>query len=207
MIYELAVVACSEVSDDKVNVVTEMIKDVITKSKGDILVQDDWGIKTFAQPTKKGVEKGKYFYYIYQSCTTCNEEIARRLKIDEDILKSLFVKLGEDDSQEKIVKNLKTPFSKKYHGSVTDEKDENSRDVEKDRKRFARKRTCWFRAKGIEPTWKDPATFSWLVNEFGKISPARVSGVSRKYQRLVTNEIKRARQIGITSYLNSNIAR
>ncbi|OFZ37462.1 MAG: 30S ribosomal protein S18 [Bdellovibrionales bacterium RIFOXYD12_FULL_39_22] len=58
----------------------------------------------------------------------------------------------------------------------------------------------------MTPSWKDPATYSWLISEFGKISPARVSGISRKYQRRITSEIKMARQLGIASYLSNRIA-
>ncbi|OFZ28009.1 MAG: 30S ribosomal protein S18 [Bdellovibrionales bacterium RIFOXYB1_FULL_37_110] len=78
-------------------------------------------------------------------------------------------------------------------------------DIEKDRRRFARRRNCWFIARGIKADWKDPKTYMWLINEFGKISPARVSGVSTKHQRFVNSAIKRARQLNIVSHLSDAV--
>jgi ribosomal protein S18 len=63
--------------------------------------------------------------------------------------------------------------------------------------------TAFFKSNNIIADWKDPKTYSWLVNEFGKISAARVSGVSRKHQRYVTTAIKRARTLGIISHISS----
>ena len=74
------------------------------------------------------------------------------------------------------------------------------------RKKFARKKTCWFAAKSIKADWKDPKTYGWLVNEFGKISPARVTSISRKHQRFANNAVKRARNIGLISQLSDQTA-
>ena len=80
-------------------------------------------------------------------------------------------------------------------------------DVDKDRKMFAKKKSDWFIAKKTTPDWKDPSTYSWLVNEFGKISPARVTGLTPKNHRLAVAAIKRGRAMGLISYLSSHTAR
>ena len=72
---------------------------------------------------------------------------------------------------------------------------------------FARRKSCWFTANKTAPDWKDPMSYAWLVSEFGKISPARVTGISRKMQRLATVNIKRARGIGLLSYMSGRTAR
>ena len=106
------------------------------------------------------------------------------------------------------MENYKCPFSTgKYKGSVTDSlKDDAEETVEKDRRKFARKKSCWFTAKKVKADWKDPGTYAWLINEFGKITPARVSGISRKHQRFADYAIKRARQVGLASSLTGRIA-
>ncbi len=206
MIYELAIVANEKVGDDGIAKITDSISEVVKQKDGDVLIQDDWGVKFFAQTTSSGVKKGHFVYYIFKADPSFNLELARRFKINESILKTMFVKLGEDLDQDKLIKSYKTPFSKKYNGSVTEDFDEkDERDIAKDRKKFARKKSCWFKAKNISPNWKDPATYSWLINEFGKISPARISGISKKYQRFATTEIKRARQLGIASHMSNQI--
>ena len=80
-------------------------------------------------------------------------------------------------------------------------------DVDKDRKMFAKKKSDWFIAKKTTPDWKDPSTYSWLVNEFGKISPARVTGLTPRNHRLAVAAIKRGRAMGLISYLSSHTAR
>ena len=85
-----------------------------------------------------------------------------------------------------------------YWGEIVDPDGER-----RDRKRFSKGKHCFFKSNNIEANWKDPKTYSWLVNEFGKISAARVSGVSRKHQRYVTTAIKRARNLGIISHLSN----
>lgn len=204
MIYELAVVAQAAIGDEKVASLNEMISAVVREYEGEVLVQDDWGVKKMAQATSNGVEKGRFLYFIYSANSECNKEISRRLGINEEVIKRLFVKLGTE--ADKIVKGYKTPFSKKYNGSQTDVIEEKSGEMEKDRKKFARRKSCWFTAKSIKADWKDPATYSWLINEFGKISPARISGTSSKHQRFVTAAVKRARQVGIVSHMSNRIA-
>ena len=76
-------------------------------------------------------------------------------------------------------------------------------DVDKDRRMFSRKKNCWFCAKDASPDWKNPHSYSWLVNEFGKISPARVSGLCSKHQRHATTAIKRGRNIGVLSIVSN----
>jgi len=51
------------------------------------------------------------------------------------------------------------------------------------------------------------SSYSWLVNEFGKISPARVTGLRPKFQRMSTTAIKRGRCMGLISYMSSETAR
>lgn len=80
-------------------------------------------------------------------------------------------------------------------------------DVDKDRKMFSKKRSDWFLAKKTSPDWKDPSTYAWLVNEFGKISPARVTGLTPKNHRLAVACIKRGRAMGLISYLSNHTAK
>lgn len=204
MIYELALVARAEIGDDVAGQLKDLVSEVASQYKSEVLLSDDWGVKSFAQPSSHGVSKGRYLYFIYKSDSAdLNSELERRFKINESVLKSGLFKLGLDEDAEKIVKAFKSPFSKKYAGSVLDENEDTG--VEKNKRKLVRRKVCWFTVNNIMADWKDPNTFSWLVNEFGKISPARVTGVSRKHQRFVTTAIKRARQMGVASYLTGRI--
>lgn len=206
MIYELSLVAKSALSDDQVATLIGMVTEVVTAHEGEVLLTDDWGVKSFAQPTSNGVKTGRFVYFMYKANNANNTELNRRIKINEDIIKTMIIKLSDEVADaETLVKGFKSPFSKKFNGSITDKEDDNG-DSEKDKRRFARKRSCWFTANGIKADWKDPKTFNWLINEFGKISPARISGISRKHQRFAEVAIKRARNIGVASHLTGRFA-
>jgi len=205
MIYECALVAKADLPSEDLDSLKQLVREVIQSFDGEVFIEDDWGSRVLSQATSNGTKNGHYLYFMYRANNQTNTELHRRFGINESVMKSLVVKLDDnDDAAGDLVKNFKTPYSKKYAGSVTDADEEGS-DVDRDRRNFSRRRNCWFSAKRIKADWKDPKTFSWLVNEFGKISPARVSGISRKHQRFAEVAIKRARNMAIISHLSSRI--
>jgi len=204
MIYELSLVSTKEATESDQAEFSKMVGEVIKENGGEVLLEDNWGQRNFAQQTSDGLKGGNYQYFLYRGNGASNVEIIRRLKINEKALKHLVIKLGEDRFQEKIVKAYKSPYSKTHPGSVTDSED-NDGEEGREKKKFTRRRGCWFSSKKFKADWKDPATFTWLINEFGKISPARISGVSRKHQRFATTAVKRARQLGIVSHLSNRV--
>ena len=204
MIYELSLVAKADLGEDALASLKQIVTETAKSFEGEIVVEDDWGRLILAQPTRKGVGSGHFLYFLFSANNRCNTELARRFRINEDILRHLLVARGGDSEREALVKAYKTPFSKNYHGSAT--KIEGKDGEEPNPRKFARRRTCYFRANNICADWKDPDTYTWLINEFGKISPGRVSGVSTKHQRFVTAAIKRARQIGIVGHMSNHVA-
>lgn len=198
MIYEAAYVLRTEATEEAIKAMTDLVAETVKSFNGEVLVTDNWGVKTFAQPTSKGVTKGNYFYLIYKADTTCNLELERRFKISEDVLKFMFVNLGVDADQEAAVKAYKKPGTSEVAEGV---------DPEKEKKMFQKRKSCYFSAKKTSPDWKDPASYAWLVNEFGKISPARVTGLRPKFQRMATTAIKRGRCMGLISYMSNQTVR
>ncbi|MBL7666065.1 MAG: 30S ribosomal protein S18 [Bacteriovoracaceae bacterium] len=201
MIYETAVVVRPDAGDDVLAKLKANIKDAITSTNGELLVEDDWGVKTFAQPMEGGKTQGRYVYFMYKSNGQGNTEIERRYRISEEVMRFIVVNLGTDAEAEKIKKDYKNPNSRSADA------DRGRFDAEKEKKLFAKRSSCWFSAKKTQPDWKDPNTYSWLVNEFGKISPARVTGLRPKFQRSATRAIKQARTMGLISFLSGQIAR
>jgi small subunit ribosomal protein S18 len=65
-----------------------------------------------------------------------------------------------------------------------------------------RKKYCRFKKSGIKYIdYKDPDFLLRLVNEQGKILPRRLTGTSLKYQRKVSQAIKRARHLALLPYV------
>jgi len=61
---------------------------------------------------------------------------------------------------------------------------------------------CRFKKNGIKYIdYKDASFLMYLVNEQGKILPRRLTGTSLKYQRKVSQAIKRARHLALMPYV------
>ncbi len=61
---------------------------------------------------------------------------------------------------------------------------------------------CRFQRSGIKYIdYKDPDFLLKFVNEQGKLLPRRLTGTSSKYQRKVSQAVKRARHLAILPYV------
>ena len=64
------------------------------------------------------------------------------------------------------------------------------------------KKYCRFKKAGIKYIdYKDPDFLMRFVNEQGKILPRRITGTSLKYQRKVSQAIKRSRHLALMPYV------
>ncbi|GAA4447052.1 hypothetical protein GCM10023091_41340 [Ravibacter arvi] len=75
--------------------------------------------------------------------------------------------------------------------------------VEKSRNQ---KKYCRFKKAGIKYIdYKDADFLLKLVNEQGKILPRRLTGTSLKYQRKVSQAIKRARHLALLPFVGDQL--
>ncbi|HZK93410.1 MAG TPA: 30S ribosomal protein S18 [Prolixibacteraceae bacterium] len=65
-----------------------------------------------------------------------------------------------------------------------------------------KKKYCRFKKNGIRYVdYKDPEFLKKFLNEQGKILPRRLTGTSLKYQRKVSQAVKRSRMIALLPYV------
>jgi len=70
---------------------------------------------------------------------------------------------------------------------------------------FKRKKFCRFTAEGVkEIDYKDVEILKDFVTENGKIIPARITGTKAKYQRQLTDAIKRARFLALMPFTDNH---
>lgn len=68
--------------------------------------------------------------------------------------------------------------------------------------RGKRKKRCPFTAAGIKQIdYKDVDTLNKFITERGKILPRRITGVSARYQKQLTEAIKRARHVALLPFV------
>jgi len=64
-----------------------------------------------------------------------------------------------------------------------------------------RRKQCYFTANEIaEIDYKDVELLKKFITESGKIVPSRITGTSAKYQRQLSNAIRRARVLALLPY-------
>jgi small subunit ribosomal protein S18 len=69
-----------------------------------------------------------------------------------------------------------------------------------------RKKYCRFKKNGIKYIdYKDPNFLLKFVNDQGKILPRRITGTSLKYQRKVSQAVKRARHLALLPYVTDSL--
>jgi small subunit ribosomal protein S18 len=65
---------------------------------------------------------------------------------------------------------------------------------------------CRFKKSGIKYVdYKDPKFLFKFVNDQGKLLPRRITGTSLKFQRKVSQSVKRARHLALMPYVGDNL--
>ena len=68
--------------------------------------------------------------------------------------------------------------------------------------RAKRRKVCFFTSNGITNIdYKDVEFLKKFLNEQGKLLPRRLTGNSLKYQRKVSDAVKKARQMALLPYV------
>ena len=69
-----------------------------------------------------------------------------------------------------------------------------------------RKKYCRFKKNGIKYIdYKDENFLLKFINEQGKLLPRRLTGTSAKYQRKVSQAVKKARHLALLPYVADNL--
>ena len=85
--------------------------------------------------------------------------------------------------------------------------EEKKSDLPMRRGMFRRKKQCPFSDEGAQVIdYKDVKLLRRYISERGKMIPSRITGVSRKKQRRLSQAIKRARYLGLLPYVVSKTA-
>jgi small subunit ribosomal protein S6 len=98
--YELLFIVNPECEDDRLKEVIEKFTGIVTRDGGEILKVEEWGRQKLAYEIGK-FSKGSYVLLGFAGGTTLASELERNLRLDEQILKFLTVKLSDQVDPEK----------------------------------------------------------------------------------------------------------
>lgn len=92
--YELTVIISPQVDEEKLKATVDKISHWVTDKGGNVVQIDPQGKRKLAYPIKKFME-GNYLMAKFQADAKMTKEIETNLKMSEDILRYLLIKVGE----------------------------------------------------------------------------------------------------------------
>lgn len=91
--YELVLVIKPDLAEGKFEATLDSLNRLITGKGGVVTSTDKWGKKKLAYPIKKASE-GNYVLIKFQSKPAFTKELEANLRISEDVLRHLLVRVG-----------------------------------------------------------------------------------------------------------------
>ncbi len=95
MSYELVYIVRPTVDEQSLAALSERVEKIVTANGGEITRRDDWGKRRMAYPISK-FHEGFYTVLQLNLPTTAVREIERSLKLTEEVLRYLVVRLDAD---------------------------------------------------------------------------------------------------------------
>ena len=102
--YENTIIARQDLAEKELNAVKEKYSELINKSSGKIIKIEEWGLLNLANKIKN-YKKGFYIHYKFEGDKNTLEELNKRAKIDNSIIRYLTVKYKKLDLKNEFSKN------------------------------------------------------------------------------------------------------
>jgi len=126
--YECTVILAPEVPKNQISDVQAELSSIVEKFDGTISKHEYWGLRSTAYP----IEKFTRAHYIYFNITATPEaiiELERKMKIREDVLRYLTVRIDSLDEEPTIMMQNKLKDDARKEGrDGRNDKDKDSRD-------------------------------------------------------------------------------
>ncbi|MFN3198404.1 MAG: 30S ribosomal protein S6 [Bradymonadia bacterium] len=114
--YELIYILQPEVTDEGRAKLEGRINEVYESEKIQIVKREEWGKRKLAYeikhtPSGTDCSKGIYFYTVFAALPGVTQEIERRLRLNDDCIRFMTIKLDEDYSLEAALAEAGAPES------------------------------------------------------------------------------------------------
>ena len=90
--YELTVVVSAKLEDEERAATLERVKELITRFGGNVTDVDDWVKRKLAYEIQK-MREAYYYFVHFEADATCPAEVENRIRIMEDVIRYLCVRL------------------------------------------------------------------------------------------------------------------
>lgn len=112
--YELIYILQPEVADEGRTKLEERINQILEGEGVHVLKREEWGKRKLAYeikhtPSGSDCSKGIYFYIVFAALPGITQEIERRLRLADDCIRFMTIKLDEDYSLESALAEAGAP--------------------------------------------------------------------------------------------------
>ncbi len=97
--YETLLLLSPELNAEESNAILEKFSGILERNKGQVIKNDDWGLKTLAYPVQKQT-RGRYVRMEYSLPAAQVSEFERNIRITDGVFKFLTVRLDHEQEQE-----------------------------------------------------------------------------------------------------------
>ena len=104
--YENTIVAKQDLAEKDLNNIKEKYNKVINSSSGKVLKIEEWGLLNLAIKIKN-YKKGFYIHYKFEGNSSTLNEIKKKIKVDDTIIRHLTVKYKKLDTKNEFFKKDK----------------------------------------------------------------------------------------------------
>ena len=100
--YESVIITRPELTESQIENLINSLSEIISNEKGKVVRKENWGLRSLAYKIKKN-KKGHYFMLNLDSNPSAIFEYERQLRINEDIIRFLTIKINEINSKPSIL--------------------------------------------------------------------------------------------------------
>ena len=136
--YESVVIARPELTETQIDNLINDLSDIITKEDGKVLKKEQWGLRSFAYKINKN-KKGHYFMLNLDSAPTTIFEYERQMRINEDIIRFLTLKIDNIDENPSILSNERNKPTEENNV------DKNKNYISQNNDKIVEKNNEWFK--------------------------------------------------------------
>ena len=95
--YENTIIAKQDLSETEINKIRDKYNDLIANSSGKVIKIEEWGLLNLANKIKN-YKKGFYIHFKFEGNGTTLNEIEKKIKVDNSIIRHLTVKYKKLDT-------------------------------------------------------------------------------------------------------------
>ena len=101
-LYESVIICRQDITKNQLDIIISEFKKIIEDDKGKILAEEYWGLKTLAYEINKN-KKAHYSMLIVETLPDKIEEYERKLRLHEDIIRFMTIKIKTFDGKPSIM--------------------------------------------------------------------------------------------------------